>query len=66
MRDLLVESARRKKGLGLLPASLRYLATSPVFAPGRDSWVALFTAIQNGDSAGMTAALQQLEPILQQ
>jgi len=45
---------------------LRFLSSSPVFANGRASWIALFTAIQNGDSAGMTAALHQLEPILQQ
>jgi tetratricopeptide (TPR) repeat protein len=42
---------------------LRYLSSSPEFANGRASWIALFTAVQNGDSAGMTAALHQLEPI---
>jgi tetratricopeptide (TPR) repeat protein len=46
--------------------TLHFLSTSPAFAPGRVSWIALFTAVQNGDSAGMTAALRQLEPILQQ
>jgi hypothetical protein len=45
---------------------LRFLANSPAFAAGRASWIALFTAVQNGDSAGLTAALHQLEPILQQ
>jgi hypothetical protein len=45
---------------------LRFVSNSPVFANGRASWVALFTAVQNGDSAAMTAALQQLERILQQ
>jgi tetratricopeptide (TPR) repeat protein len=45
---------------------LRFLSASPAFANGRASWIALFTAVQNGDSAGMTAALHQLEPILQQ
>jgi tetratricopeptide (TPR) repeat protein len=42
---------------------LRFLSSSPAFANGRASWIALFTAVQNGDSAGMTAALHQLEPI---
>ena len=42
---------------------LRFLSNSPAFAPRRASWIALFTAVQNGDSAGMTAALHQLEPI---
>ncbi len=44
----------------------RFVSNSPAFAPGRASWIALFTAVQNGDGAGMTAALKQLEPILQQ
>ena len=43
--------------------TLHFLSASPAFANGRASWVALFTAVQNGDSAGMTAALHQLEPI---
>ena len=46
--------------------TLRFLSQSPAFASGHASWIALFTAVQNGDSAGMTAALHQLEPILQQ
>jgi hypothetical protein len=43
-----------------------FLTRSPIFEKGRKPWIALFTAVQNGDSAGMTAALHQLEPILQQ
>ncbi len=46
--------------------TLQFLSGSAAYAPGRASWVGLFTAVQNGDGAGMTAALQQLEPILQQ
>ncbi len=45
---------------------VRFISTSPAFTAGRASWVALFTAVENGESAGMTAALHQLEPILQQ
>jgi tetratricopeptide (TPR) repeat protein len=43
----------------------RFLSTSPTFATGRASWVALFTSLQNGDGAGMTAALHQLEMLMQ-
>ncbi len=45
---------------------VRFISTSPAFAAGRASWVAFFTSVENGDSAGMTAALRQLAPILQQ
>lgn len=48
------------------PAALYFLSHSPSFAAGRSSWIALFTAVHSGDGAGMTAALHQLEPILQQ
>jgi tetratricopeptide (TPR) repeat protein len=44
---------------------LHYLAESSAFAPGRAAWITLFTAVQNGNAPGMTAALQQLEPLLQ-
>ena len=46
--------------------TMHFLSASPAFEKGRSSWIALFTAAQNGDSAGMTAALHQLEPLLQQ
>jgi tetratricopeptide (TPR) repeat protein len=48
------------------PITTYFAENSPVFAPGRASWIALLNAIRNGDSAGLTAALRQLEPILQQ
>jgi tetratricopeptide (TPR) repeat protein len=44
---------------------LHYIAGSPAFSMGRAAWVALFTAVQNGDAPAMTAALHQLEPLLQ-
>jgi len=44
---------------------LHYLADSPAFATGRAAWIALFTAVQNGNAPAMTTALQQLEPLLQ-
>jgi hypothetical protein len=46
--------------------TLHFLSQSPAFASGRAAWIALFVAVQNGDSAGINAALHQLEPLLQQ
>jgi tetratricopeptide (TPR) repeat protein len=46
--------------------TIHFLSHSPAFEKGRASWIALFTSLQNGDSAGMTAALHQIEPLLQQ
>jgi tetratricopeptide (TPR) repeat protein len=46
--------------------TMHFLSASPAFEKGRSFWIALFTAVQNGDSAGTTAALHQLEPLLQQ
>ncbi len=63
---LLAKSAMQQEAVWDFSDSLQILAASPAFASGRASWIALFTAVQNGDGAGMTAALHQLEPILQQ
>jgi len=46
--------------------TINFLSRSPAFEMGRASWIALFTSMQNSNAAGMTAALHQLEPILQQ
>jgi tetratricopeptide (TPR) repeat protein len=55
-----------KAGYWDFSGTIHFLSNSPAFRKGRASWIALLTAIQNGDSAGMTAALHQLESILQQ
>jgi hypothetical protein len=55
-----------RSGFWDLNAAIYFLSNSPAFANGRASWVALFTAVQNGNIAGMHTALHQLEPILQQ
>ena len=47
-------------------ATVSMLSNSPAFATDRASWMAFFNSFHNGDSAGMTAALHQLEPLLQQ
>ncbi len=62
---LLAQAAEFPPGYRDFGQEIYFLSNSPLFAKGRPSWVALFTAVQNGDSAGMTAALHQLEPILQ-
>jgi hypothetical protein len=59
------EAATTSRSSWVFTGTLHFLANSPAFAPGRNAWIALFTAEQNGDNAGMTAALRQLEPILQ-
>lgn len=45
--------------------AISVLSRSPAFATGRSSWIALFTAVQNGDNASIASALHQLEPLLQ-
>ncbi|MGD1062745.1 MAG: hypothetical protein ABR860_05735 [Terracidiphilus sp.] len=65
-KALLSKSATLEASVWDFTGSLQILSNSPAFANGRASWIALFTSVQNGDSAGMTAALHQLEPILQQ
>ncbi len=54
-----------KKYSWTFTGTLDFLSNSPAFATGRSSWIALFTALQSGDGAGMTAALHQLEPLVQ-
>jgi tetratricopeptide (TPR) repeat protein len=43
----------------------RFLLTSPTFATGRASWLALFFSLQKGDGPAITTALHQLEPLMQ-
>jgi tetratricopeptide (TPR) repeat protein len=47
-------------------ATVSLLSNSPAFATDRASWIAFFNSFYSGDGAGMTAALHQLEPLLQQ
>jgi tetratricopeptide (TPR) repeat protein len=65
-KALLSKSAMLEASVWDFSASLQILSASPTFSNGRASWIALFTAVQNGDAAGMTAALHQIEPLLQQ
>jgi hypothetical protein len=65
-KTLLKEAASQSGAAWDSQGTAYFLSTLPEFAKGRASWIALFTAVQNGDAAGMTAALHQLEPILQQ
>jgi len=65
-KTLLAEAAKSPSGFWNFTGTTHFLSNSPAFANGRPSWIALFTSLQNGDSAGMTAALHQLEPILKQ
>ena len=65
-KSLMSSALNVKKSGWTFTGTLHFLSESPAFASGRASWIALFTSVQNGDSAGVTAALHQLEPILQQ
>lgn len=65
-KTLVAKAAVPPKDAWDFTGTIGVLATAPAFAMGRASWIALFTAVENGDGAGMTAALHQLEPILQQ
>ena len=64
-RVLFREAPMLKEQVWDFTDSLHFLSRSRIFAQGRASWIALFTAVQNGDSAGMTAALHQLQPLMQ-
>jgi len=65
-KAILKNAAESTTGFWDFTALNDFLSNSSTFAASRASWIALFTAVQNGDGAGMTAALHQLEPILQQ
>jgi tetratricopeptide (TPR) repeat protein len=60
---LIVKAQSIQKGVWGFAGTLHCLSTSPTFVRGRDSWIALFTAVQNGDAPAMTTALHQLEPL---
>jgi tetratricopeptide (TPR) repeat protein len=62
---LIVEASGLQKGFWTFTGDLHFLGESPAFASGRPAWIALFTAVQDGDTAGMTKALHELEPLMQ-
>ena len=41
-----------------------FLGSSPAFAAGRASWIALFDSLEKGDGAAMAAALHQLDEVM--
>jgi tetratricopeptide (TPR) repeat protein len=41
-----------------------FLGSSPAFAAGRASWIALFDSLEKGDGSAMAAALHQLEEVM--
>lgn len=62
---LLTEIANAQKHVWDFAGTVHFLSASPAFQKGRNSWIALFTSIQNGDAIGMTKALHDLEPLMQ-
>jgi tetratricopeptide (TPR) repeat protein len=65
-KNLLSKSADATPFFWDASTTVSLLSNSPAFATGRDSWIAFFNSFYNGDGTGMTAALHQLEPLLQQ
>jgi tetratricopeptide (TPR) repeat protein len=63
-QDLASHASSLPVGIWDFSGSLGFVSSSPAFVSGRTAWIALFTAIQNGDGTGMNAALHQLEPLL--
>jgi hypothetical protein len=64
-KALLAEASHAQTEIWDFSGAIRVLSRSPAFDKGRTDWIALFTAVQKGDSDGITAALGELEPILQ-
>jgi uncharacterized protein len=54
------EATRLEKNSWNSAGDLHFLQISPAFKSGREAWIALFTSLQAGDSAGMVAALHKL------
>ena len=54
------EAAQVEKNAWSSAGDLHFLQTSPAFKSGREAWIALFTSLQDADSAGMVAALHKL------
>ena len=46
------------------PGTRHFLASSPAFAAGRPSWIALFDSLEKGDGAALAAALHQLDEVM--
>jgi hypothetical protein len=64
-KALPAEAPMAKMGAWDFTGAINVLSTSPSFEKGRSSWIALFTAAQNGDSTGVVAALHQVEALVQ-
>jgi TPR repeat protein len=45
--------------------TLHFVQTSPPFETVQSAWIALFTAVQKGDAAGIRSSLAALQPTLQ-
>jgi hypothetical protein len=65
-KALASKSSEFEKGYWDFSGTISALSTSPAFEKSRAPWIALFTSLQNGDTAAITAALHQLEPLLRQ
>jgi hypothetical protein len=64
-KALLPRAAAVKDPNWTVTGTRHFLAGSPVFGPGRASWIGLFDGLEKGDGAAMAAALHQLEGVMQ-
>jgi tetratricopeptide (TPR) repeat protein len=62
-KTLLAEASQSRPDSWDFIETNHFLSNSPAFENGRPAWIALFTALQNGDASGATAALHQLDPL---
>jgi tetratricopeptide (TPR) repeat protein len=64
VQSILSDSSRfRDIGWGV-EGTRHFLASSPAFAAGRASWIALFDSLEKADGAAMAAALHQLDEVM--
>jgi len=63
-KTLLSEAGAAPFAFSDLTGATAVLSRSPAYIESRPSWINLFSAVENGDSAGISAALHQLELLL--
>jgi tetratricopeptide (TPR) repeat protein len=61
---LLLKSSQLQDVGFQFPGTRHFLGSTPVFAAGRASWIALFDSLEKGDGAAMAAALRQLDEVM--
>ena len=63
---LVLKAAQLENTGWVLGGTRHYLANSPAFETGRESWVALFESLEKGEGAAMADGLHGLDQVIQQ